>query len=200
MSRLVAAAGLVVAAALTVAVAADDVELAWTAVPSEARRHGEVRVVRRGDETVVQTVLSSRVLRQVARKIADKERHNWPVGAPGHDDAERYVAALASAIEALSPVPEGASGEARRRTLLIEFVDGPHGPRVVMGEPQVAGDAAGRLRVEAVRPILVLEPPVEYVVRNQRLIVEDSFGLDEAQAVDLLGRAAPAVAPGTPMR
>ena len=175
---------------MTVALAADDIELGWAAVPSEARRHGEVRVLRRDDTTVVQTVLSSRVLRQVARKIAAKEMHNWPADVPGHDDAERYVAALVSAIEALPPVPDGATGDARRRSLVIEFVDGPQGPRVLIGDPDVAVDVEGRLRVDGIRPILTLEPPLDYLRRNQRLIIEDSFGVSESEASDLLARAA----------
>lgn len=178
-----------VAGALSAAPSAER-ELAWAPVPSAERRHGEVRVLRRGEAAVVQTVLSSKVLRQVLGRIAEKERRNWPAGAPGHDDAERYVAALAEAGRSAGTTAADGGAADRRRTLLIEFVLTPTEAYVTFAAPEVAADPdGGRLRVGAVRPVFRLDPSRSYVERNMRLIVEDSLGRSSEDAEALIGEA-----------
>ena len=79
-------------------------------VPSSDRPHGEVRLVAVDGEIVVQTVLRSRVLRRVVGRIAAKERSGCPPGSAGGEDAERYVAGLAEAVEQIRAAASPAGG------------------------------------------------------------------------------------------
>jgi hypothetical protein len=109
----------------------DDVVVERAFVPSEKRPQGEVRLVRRGEHAVVQTVLYTRVLKRVLSTISGKERRNWPEGSAGHRDMEKYVTALekyrqrataarkdaGSGQEAESPQPEAAQDAAAREAI-----------------------------------------------------------------------------------
>jgi len=194
--RACATAGLVLlAGARAVAVpaplppldAATDRVVTRTVVPDATRRQGEVRLVTRGDATVVQTLLATKVLRRVVAEIRKKEEGNWPAGSAGHDDMVRYVDALEAAAREL----EAAAGdEDRRYHLLIEFVAGADRGGIVIGEFE-GDDADGALRPTSAHPIATLPVGRDYLLRNMRLILADSFHLDEAQ-VDRLGPLGPA--------
>jgi hypothetical protein len=167
--------------------AATDRVVTRTLVPDTTRRQGEVRLVTRGDATVVQTLLATRVLRRVVAEIRKKEERNWPAGSDGHDDMVRYVDALAAAADEI----EAAAGdEDRRRHLLIEFVAGADRGGIVIGEFQ-GDEMDGALRPTGARPIATLPVRRDYLLRNMRLILADAFHLDEAQ-VDRLGPLGPA--------
>lgn len=201
--RILSAVGLLVVGA-GMAVAGDpfpagDV-VARTPVPSADRPHGEVVVLRRGAAIVVRSVLHSKVLRQVAGRIAGKERDNWPEGETGRADSDRYVRELGRLVAALPPVPAGAEGEARKRSVLIEFVLDPAGGRVVLAPAEVTPRPDGTLSLEAAGPLTTLELERGYVERNQARIVEDAFGA-EAETVLRRLSSRPAEAPrGDPGR
>lgn len=163
---------------------------ARTVVPDDARQVGEVRLVTRGDATVVQTALATKVLSRVVGEIRKKETANWPEGSPGHDDMLRYVAGLE---QAASTVRAGRDAVGDRRVhLLIEFVAGPGGTGVAFagfeGDPH-----DGKIDVRRPQPIGTLALAPAYVHRNMRLILADSFHVPESDVGRLgpLGPIAP---------
>jgi hypothetical protein len=167
-------------------------------VPSAERPQGEVRIVRRGDAVVVQTLLYTRVLKRIVRAIGDKERRNWPAGAAGHDDMERYLAALeafrsAAAAPAAAPAQAGPAGTSagpadRRVQALIEFIDAPAGPFVAIGAATFEGTGKDvRVRARATPTVPALG--ADYVRRNMPLIVADAFALEPGPAAARLEAA-----------
>jgi hypothetical protein len=168
----------------------DEVVLRRVSVPSVEKRQGEVRVLRRGEATVVQTVLHSKVLRRVVGRVVRKERRNWPEGVDGHADAEAYVDALIRAQQDLAS-DDGRSPEARdrRSALLVEFILSDRAARVEIGEPLVE-ERNLELIVTASRRLELLELSRPYVERNMTLIVADSFGIEESEARTLLDTVA----------
>ena len=190
-------AGLVVVALVVPSAAADrgaaldlarDEILDRAYVPSAERPQGEVRVVRRGGHAVVQTLLYTRVLKRVFGAISEKERRNWPTGAPGHDDAERYLGALDEFQRAHGRPADGGAGGDRRVVVLIEYVDAPPGPFVAVGEADIAG-TGGDVRIRGRSSPVVLDLSAAYVRRNMELILADSLGVPEAEARARLARA-----------
>jgi len=187
LSLLVAARAAATPAALPVFDAATDRVVVRRVVPDEIRRQGEVRLVTRGEATVVQTLLATKVLRRVVAEIRKKEERNWPAGRTGHDDMVRYVEALAATASEL----EAAEGdEDHRYRLLIELVAGADRGGIVIGEFQ-GDEVDGALRPTSARIITTVPADRHYLLRNMRLILADAFHLDEAE-VDRLGPLGPA--------
>lgn len=182
---------LLVLATAAAAAAADDVVVTKAWVPSSDRRVGEVRIVRRGDAAVIQTLLYTSLLKRAVDAIHDKEDGNWPPGRAGHDDARRYLAALdAQAARVLAaPAPDD-----RRRRLLIEFVLDGDDARVIVGDFDMAG-GPDDVRVTERRPVETLALSPSYVRRNMRLIVADAFDLPPDGIGAVLGPLAPALVP-----
>lgn len=147
-------------------------------VPSPEQRVGEVRIVRRGDAQVVQTLLYSKILSRVVSEIRKKEAANWPPGAPGHPDAERYGAALAQVQEQIwDRLPRSEAVRDRRQKMWIEFVLAPQRALVAIG-PFEMQEAGGEVKVVKREALVVFEPSRGYVERNMRLIEVDAFGSD----------------------
>ena len=147
-------------------------------VPSPDQKVGEVRIVRRGDAQVVQTLLYSKILSRVVAEIRKKEAANWPPGAPGHEDAERYGAALARVQEQIwDRMPRSETVRDRRQKMWIEFVLSPQRALVAMG-PFEMQEAGGEVKVVKREALVVVEPSRDYVERNMRLIEVDAFGSD----------------------
>jgi hypothetical protein len=165
--------------------------VARTIVPDELRKVGEVRLATRGDATVVQTVLATKVLSRVVAEIRKKEEANWPADAIGHEDMIRYVDGLERAAAALRGERE--AGGDRRLRLLIEFVAGPAGAGVVLAGFE-GDERGGAITVRSRTPIATLALRRTYVHRNMRLILADSFHLPESDVGRLgpLGPIAPA--------
>jgi len=161
-----------------------------TAVPSPEQKVGEVRLVRRGDYDVVQTLLYTKVLSRVVAEIRKKELAGWPDG-PGHDDSLRYVEALEGVRRTIwNRMPRDKQIADRRQKLWIEFVLGERAAAVALGafEMDDGIDAAdGGVRVRTREPLVVLEPSRAYVHRNMRLIAADSFHVEEAALGEVLG-------------
>jgi len=161
---------------------AGDIVLTRALVPSAEKHHGEVRLVRRGDGLVVQTLLYSKLLDRVVARIGKKERVNWPPEREGHRDALEYVDALVSAQKQIAAEHrDGAAGEDRRHKMLIEFISFPQTALVVIHELQME-EADGEVRISEKKPIVILEPSVNYVHDNMRLIVADALGITATEA------------------
>lgn len=155
--------------------------VASTPVPDAVRKVGEVRLLARGDAVVVQTLLSTKLLSRAVAEIRVKEEKNWPDAEPGADGRRAYVDALAAAREALDRRSPGPEWTDRRQRLLIEFCAGADGSAVIVGtfgEMPASGETVLRAR----EVFVTLDPPREYVLRNLRLIVADSFRVDEKDA------------------
>jgi hypothetical protein len=146
---------------------------ARTDVGAPARRVGEVLLVRRGEATVVQTRLATKLLARVVAEIRAKEERNWPAASPGHVAMLRYVAALDDAVRT-GPAPDGD----RERRLLIEFVAGPSETAVALATFE-RGAAPDAPRVPGRRSLVVLPLERAYVTRNMRLILSDAFDRPE---------------------
>ncbi|HYC53575.1 MAG TPA: hypothetical protein VEL28_01350 [Candidatus Binatia bacterium] len=160
--------------------------LARVVVPDEARRVGEVRIVRRGDVDGVLTVLHTKLMRRVVAEIREKEKPSWPAGAAGHDDSLRYLAALEAAQQELwSKVPQLDRNADQRQRLLIEFLLSKDAAAVVLSEFELDG-GGDDLRIASRRPMAVLELSRDYVRRNMRLIIEDSFKKQDAELQNLI--------------
>jgi len=161
---------------------AADAVVSSTPVPSPDRRVGDVRLLRRGDVAVVQTVLDTALLPRVIAEIRKKEEANWPAGKPGHDDAERYVATLEQIADQLrAQQPKDPHRTHRRLHLLIEFaLDAKRAAIAISGWDPGDGGAVSRAE-----PVVVLQPSRDYVRANMRLIAADSFHAEGA-ALDAL--------------
>jgi hypothetical protein len=160
--------------------------VASTVVPSPERRVGEVRLLRRGDADVVQTLLSTKVLSRVVGEIRKKEIANWPADRPGYADAVRYLAALEEVRDRLwREIPADDRHADRRQRMLIEFALDARRSAVLLGGFE-ADAAGGETRVTQRRPMVLLEPERAYVERNMRLIAADSFRVEGAALTELL--------------
>ena len=158
-----------------------------TIVPDPARKVGEVRLVSRGDAVVVQTLLATKLLTRVIAEIGQKEAHNWPNPA---ESSASYMAALRDADEKLKQREAAATSTDRRRRLLIEFAASAGEEAVFVGTFGSNGEI-GALEVTARELFTTLHPPRDYVLRQIRLILADSFDLNEND-VDQLGPLGPA--------
>jgi len=172
--------------------------LSRVVVPDPARRVGEVRLLSRGNAVVVQTLLSTKVLARVVGEIRKKEDSAWPQGSSGRADSERYVSALEALGKNLEFRQVTVAWAERRLRLLIEFVADGDNAGVVLGSwdgNEVDGAFAPTTR-DATTQLLLGR---DYVLRNMRVILADSFHLADAD-LDRLGDLGPArtVAANTP--
>jgi hypothetical protein len=177
--------------------AASEEVLARTTIPNAQSSIGEVRLLRREDATIVQTLLVTRLLPRVTAEIRVKEERNWPSGVEGHADMLAYVKSLDDAQEQLraslpAADPRNLADADRRLRLLVEFVASAAGTSVEIAE---FASAAEDRPYEIASRRTIATPTVgrAYVLRNMRLILADSFDLPEPE-VDRLGPLGPAAA------
>ena len=166
-----------------------DVVHARAPVPDEARKIGEVRLVTRGETTVVQTVIATRVLTRVVAEIRAKDEANWPPESAGHDDMKRYVAALenaaASLRAALPPVDARTTDDPERRIpFLIEFRADAKSAEVAIGTFQQR-DASSPYEIASARTLGTPSASRAYVLENMRLILVDSFHVSKDEIAKL---------------
>ena len=200
MKRITAVLALSLLAAVAAADAASAEEhvYARAAVPDEARKVGEVRLLEREGATVVETVLATRVIERVVAEIRLKEERNWPPDCEGHADMTRYTTALADAAKAIrakvGPADaRNADDPTRRARLLIDFrADAEHAD-VELAEFD-AGDTGAPLEPTARRTLTTLPLSRVYVLRNMRLILADAFHVPESELAKL-GPLGPAALP-----
>lgn len=152
--------------------------------------HGEVAVYRSGESRIVETLLYSRVLKRVVAEIALREADAWPQTASGSADSAAYVAALERAQKKVWW--ESARDPAKRdrvQEMSISFEVGPGEARVSLFAVKTGEGAERKRRILERRLLESLPVSVEYARRDQRLIVEDAFGLDSAEAAALIDGA-----------
>lgn len=146
---------------------------------------GEVRLIRRGDARIVETVLRTALLRRVVGEIRDKELANWQSGRPGYDDALAYIKALEEAASELVGRARRAQKRDPTLELLIEFSSSPSTVSVTLWDIEVEAKG-GEFSVKDRRRLRDVPVTRDYVDRNMRLILADSFGISEAEAAALL--------------
>jgi hypothetical protein len=143
----------------------------------------------------VQTLLSTKLLSRVIGEIAKKEERNFPgAAADPATPSAKYLAALDGARQILDKRADAsrpASLADRRRNLLIEFVADTDGVAVLVGTFRSASDDAEALEPVDREVFSTLELPRDYVLREIRLILSDSFKVAEDE-VDRLGPLGPA--------
>jgi len=181
---------------------ASDRVVARIAVPRTTPKVGEVRLVTRGQATVVQTLLATKVLSRVVAESRKKEERNWPRDADGYHDMRRYLDALEAAaadVRRRHDVPGVRSDRDRRLRLLIEFVASEDASGVLFAGFD-ATKTEGAIEPTGRRPIAALALGRAYVFPNMRLILADAFAMPEAEVGRLgpLGPLAPPAATGRP--
>ena len=164
------------------------VHRAW--VPSAEQPQGEVRLIARGDALVMQTVLSSKVLRRVAAAIIEKEVRAWPEERDGFVDSQRYRETLNKAVEAVQQDSRAQPRPDRRQQLLIEFVAAGRSACFAFFLPELT-DGADGLEVAGRRLLFVEAASPLYVRGNLLEIAMDSFQLDRAEAEQMISALAP---------
>lgn len=164
------------------------VQRAW--VPSAEQPQGEVRLIARGGALVMQTALSSKLLRRVAAAIIEKEERSWPEERGGFVDSQRYRETLSKAVEAVQRDSRAHPRPDRRQQLLIEFVAAGGNTFYAIYLPEVNEGAEGR--EIAGRKLLFIEAASPLYVRGNLLeIAMDSFHLDRDEAEQLISALAP---------
>ena len=157
-----------------------------TPVPAEPPYQGEVRLLRRDSELVLQTILSSKVLRHVVMMIGKKEAQEWPQDREGSIDSRRYSDELFRAYEA---VRDGAGNlqakDDRSLQMLIEFV--LEGADSYVRFYAVSLTREGEHFSIAAKELLrELKISYHYGYNNMLAILCDSFHLDRREARELL--------------
>jgi hypothetical protein len=168
----------------------DREEVGHAFVRGQGGVHGEVALYRSNETRIVETLLYSRVLKRVVAEIAVREADAWPEGSPGAEDSSAYVEALERAQKKVWW--ESARDPAQRdrvQEMAISFEAGRTEARVSLFAV-TTGPGPGQRRQVADRRLLEVVPvSLEYAIRDQRLIVEDAFGVDSQKAAALLGGA-----------
>ena len=168
-----------------------DRELRHAFLPSERNVHGELRLLRRGDAWVLQTLLYTPQLRRGVQRMRRKELYAWPEGAEGWDDSQRYLADLESAkdhaLERFAGRSDAADG---RQKLMIELVLGQRDAfwafyDVELGSDSESDGRAGRTAVRARTPFLVRDAPRLYLRRALAVQAETGFGATPIELEEL---------------
>lgn len=158
--------------------------LARTDVPNSIVPQAEVRLVRRGGEMIVQSVILPRFPGKVRNKITTAEQKNWP----GNVDAAAYVAALE---EAFAEYAE--AHDSKTTALIIDFVSSAESTRVDFLFATAARDKSGiTIQPSAVWRSLDLSD--YYVTKNQEYILIDAFGKQADTLIKILRTSTPAEA------
>jgi len=158
--------------------------LARTDVPNSIVPQAEVRLVRRGGEMIVQSVILPRFPGKVRNKITTAEQKNWP----GNVDAAAYVAALE---EAFAEYAE--AHDSKTTALIIDFVSSAESTRVDFLFATAVRDKAGiTIQPSAVWRSLDLSD--YYVTKNQEYILIDAFGKQADTLIKILRTSTPAEA------
>ena len=193
----------VVAAALGAALfcASARAEEPWLArafVPSSNSVHGEVRLLQRGPEACMQTLLYSKYLRRGLHEMAKQERKAWPEGWPCCEVSSNYLADLATVREAVLANNAGEDTNALRR-MLIEFTLSPTGASYAIGELDLTGPPEA-LQAVSPRPLVIRQAHPHYISRAMFIMGQQGFGLSDEELERLLEKAGwrPVEAPELP--
>jgi hypothetical protein len=95
-------------------------------IPSDRNVHGEVRLIRRGEAWVLQTLIQSPQLRRGVQRMRKQELYSWPASEPGHEDSTRYLEDLEAAKDhAIAELEQRDDRSQRAQQMLIELILGP---------------------------------------------------------------------------
>jgi hypothetical protein len=164
------------------------VRRAW--VPNAEQPQGEVRLIARGGALVMQTAISSKLLRHVAAEIIGREERSWPEERDGFADSLRYRETLSKAVEAVQQDSRAHPRPDRRQQLLIEFVAAGRSALYAIYLPELTEGAEG-LEIAGRRLLFVEAASPAYVRGNLVEIAMDSFHLERAEAEALIAGPAP---------
>ena len=162
-----------------------DLIVARKTIRARGRDHGEVRLIRRGDAAVVQTLLVTRSLKRAAARIRDVEQANWPEDSRGYGASRVYLKALEDAVAQVLEAPR----TDRHRRLLIEIELFENAGGIALAKPSTEAGADGITLVSS-EPITRLEVPCSWARREIALVAEDR-GLDLQKLAPLPGCAGP---------
>ena len=144
----------------------------------------------RRPHVVMQTALSSKVLRHVAAAISEKEERSWPEERDGFVDSRRYRETLNKAVEAAQQNSRAHPRPDRRQQLLIEFVAAGRNAFYAFYLPELNEGAEG-LEIAGRRLLFIEAASPPYVRGNLVEIAMDSFHLDRAEAEQMISVLAP---------
>ncbi len=175
-----------------------DVSVCRAFIPSAERRHGEVRLVRRGGTASVQTLLYSPALRRGLQKIRQAENAHWPPDRAGYDDSQLYLGVLEKGkAAALDAFAGRADQDDPRQNLLIEVTQ--DGDRAWVGASLPEYSSGGDdVEIRSVRPVASSPVSADYARAAMENILRSAFhkpdrSLEEFLSGDAL-RDAPASA------
>jgi hypothetical protein len=153
-------------------------------IPSDSRVHGEVRVVRRGDATVVQTLLFTSALRRGIQQMRKRELYHWPEGREGHEDSRSFLAELDRAADAVTRDAPTPAADPRRK-LLIEVAVSSQSAQFALYAPEIV-QTGREWTLGPVRLLAVRNVSRAWAERDQRLMAATAFHVPEAEAEAVL--------------
>lgn len=168
-------------------------------VPSDSRRHGEVRLVVGPGQVAVETLLFSPSLRRGIQAIGKKEAESWPEGREGHADSQATLGALErgsrivlAPTESTAPVDPKAPVPAHRPIpkMLIRLQVNAAGAAYTVSHatfPIPAGD--GPIDLESETQIESVPVSDAYARANMQHMLEAVGALDDADVRALLAHA-----------
>lgn len=155
-------------------------------VPSAEKPQGEVQVIQRRDLLVVQTLLSSRILKRVVAAIDAKESRSWPEAREGHTDSLHYREELFRATEkSWEAYRQRSDRSQEHQTLAIEFIIGPSLSLIALSLPQLT-EENGNLHLISKQPVKIWRGGEAYVRENIFEIIKDSFQLGDSETEKFL--------------
>ena len=144
-------------------------------VPSARNVHGEIRLIRRGDAWVLQTVIQSPQLRRGVQRMHKKEIYSWPEGEPGHQDSKRYLEDLEAAKDHVIAEFERRDDRSQRaQQLLIELILSADEALWAFSEIETGHEGSELVILER-EEIAVRDASRGYLRRAFRLQAEEGF-------------------------
>ena len=166
-------------------------------VPTEEQSVGEVRLIRRGQAVVMQTVLHTALLKRVVAEIRKKELTSWPPERKGHSDAQEYIDAITTAQQRIQERYRQREDRGdRRQKMLIEFILSGRASIVAISEPELE-EKSGHMRVISRRSIAILVLSRTYVRGGIYEIAWDALRLDRKESRKLLEPMLPPESPSS---
>ena len=142
----------------------EDAVLAAAKMPNRIIPQAEIRLIKRGEDVAVESIIQTRFPGKVHSKIVKSEQTNWP----GHSDAAAYLAALEEAFMKYK----------KDTVLTICFIAGPGGTRVDFRFPPAPAWRS-------------LPLSAAYVQKNQEYILADAFEYNAADIIQTLRKLNP---------
>jgi hypothetical protein len=153
-----------------------DVVVRSAPIPTAKNVHGELRWIRRGSATCLQTLLYTPSLRLGIDAMRKKEMKAWPSGSAGYADSSRYVSMMEDASrEALRRFEARSDKASRLQTMAIEFTIAGNDATFATFMLDVAKDG-DRVTVVRMEPFAKSKASFAYVAGAMRLQAAAAFG------------------------